>query len=212
MNSLSRIAGIFGVILLLAGTVGCETMEPSTAASGQPKGAAPAGGKNAPSQSPDLLRAGDKITVIYSDLSSVVIPPHEQSIREDGMITPPYVGEFKAAGLKRGELEAQLKQLYMPKYFKRINITVKIEERVFFVDGEVRNPSRQVYQGEMTVLKAINAAGGFTDFSKRSGVRIIRADKRVETVDCLKAQKRPSYDVPIYPGDQITVPRRFLFN
>jgi protein involved in polysaccharide export with SLBB domain len=61
----------------------------------------------------------------------------------------------------------------------------------------------------MTVLKAIQAAGDFTDFGKKSKVEVIRANGHKEKpVDCYKAIKNPKLDLPIFPGDQVIVPRR----
>lgn len=161
-------------------------------------------------QSPDLLRVGDKLTIVFSDIGVNGLPPHDQEIREDGKITPPFIGEIVAANKTRGQLEKELLAKYKPDYFKNVSITIRSVERLFYVGGEVRQPSRQVYTGEMTVLKAIKAAGGFTDFANKRRVKIIRASKKVEHVNCLKALDDPKQDVPIYPGDQIEVKRRLF--
>ena len=59
------------------------------------------------------------------------------------------------------------------------------------------------------VLKAVQTAGGFTEFAKRTRVQITRADWRKETpVNCDKAVKNPKLDLAIFPGDQIFVDRR----
>ena len=99
--------------------------------------------------------------------------------------------------------------LYVPKFYLRLTVTIKTEDRFFSVGGEVRTPNRQVYIGEMTLLKAITAAAGFTEFADKKRIEIIRTNRKKEKVDWYKAQENPTkYDVPIYPGDQIHVPRR----
>lgn len=197
------------LILPLAWLVaGCESTQPP--ATTRPTGSTPApqaGGTNE-NRSPDLLSPGNKITITFSETSSPP-PPHEETIREDGRISPPHVGDVVAAGKTAGELQQELHKLYVPTYFKRLTVTVKTEQRFFTVTGEVRTPSLQPYMGEMTVLKGVAAAGGFTDFAKKSKVVVFRTGKaKGIPVDCAKAQNDPSFDIPIYPGDLIRVPRR----
>ena len=60
----------------------------------------------------------------------------------------------------------------------------------------------------MTVLKAVSAAGGFTDYAKRVAVEVTRTDGTKVVVNCKKAQKNPKLDIPISPGDRISVPLR----
>jgi polysaccharide export outer membrane protein len=161
-------------------------------------------------QSPDLLYPGVRLTITFSG----VPPPsdkHEERIREDGYINPPLLGKaIKAAGRTVGQLQKELQDLYVPNYFKTATITVRMEETFFFVGGEVKTPGRQVYLSEMTVLKAIQTAGDFTDFAKRWKVQITRAGGQTETVNCDKALKNPKLDKKIFPNDIIFVPRRLL--
>jgi len=62
------------------------------------------------------------------------------------------------------QLQDEIVAIYVPKYFQRMTVSIKTDDRFFSVLGEVRNPSRQQYVGQMTVLKAIASAGGFTEF------------------------------------------------
>ena len=78
----------------------------------------------------------------------------------------------------------------------------------YYVDGEVKQASRQNYISRLTVLKAIASAGGFTDFANKKKVKLTRVDGRTQTVNCNKALENPSLDPEIYPGDTVHVPRR----
>ncbi len=60
------------------------------------------------------------------------------------------------------------------------------------------------------VTQAIQSAGDFTDFADQREVRVIRANGRVEIVDCKAALEDPSKDLPVYPGDNIVVERRIF--
>jgi protein involved in polysaccharide export with SLBB domain len=204
--SMVRVATVSAALLvavLLSG--GCGTYR-----GGGPDGAVPAAGTNSldsGSSSTGYLRVDDMVTVVFAGVAS---PPekHEERIKEDGTITLQLVGPIKAEGKTAGQLQEIIQALYVPKFFQRLTVTVLTENRFFYVSGEVKLPSRIAYVGEMSVLKAIASAGGFTDFAKKSRVQVSRPDGKVITVDCTKALDDPSLDLPVSPGDKIHVPRR----
>ena len=155
--------------------------------------------------SSDLLEPGNTITVSFSGLSTVPIP-YTCRIREDGTISPPYLDkQIRAAGKTIGKLEQELEKEYVPKIYRTINVTIRTADRFYFVGGEVRQPSRQPYVGRITVTQAIQSAGDFTDFADQRKVRVIRANNKVQIVDCKAALEDPTKDALIYPGDRIVV-------
>jgi polysaccharide export outer membrane protein len=161
-------------------------------------------------QTADQIQPGVKLTIIFSGIP-VPPPKHEEKVREDGYISPPLLGRVMAAGKTVGKLQEDLQNLYVPAYFTRaLTVTVLIEERWFYVGGEVKNANRYIYSGEVTVLKAIQAAGDFTPFANRRKVKVIRGNGKTETVNYDKALKNPKLDLPVYPGDQVIVPIRLL--
>ena len=98
----------------------------------------------------------------------------------------------------------------MPAIYKTINVTIRTADRFFYVGGEVRQPSRQVFIGRITVTQAIQSAGDFTDFGDQRAVRVIRASGKVDIIDCKAALDDPTRDLPVYPGDNIVVGRRLF--
>ena len=136
------------------------------------------------------------------------IPPHDEIIKEDGDITLSLIGSVHAVGKTAGELQSEIHDAYVPKYFVRLTVTVKPGDLVYYVRGEVKGPGRQLYVGETTVTKAIASAGDFTDFASHSNVTLIRANGQRIKVDCDEAQQDSSKDPHIYPGDQIVVARK----
>ncbi len=160
--------------------------------------------------STDSLEPGNQITITFSGLSTIPIP-YGCRIREDGTISPPYLKHpVTAAGKTVGELERELEQAYVPDIYKTINVTIKTADRFFYVGGEVRQPSRQIFIGRITVTQAIQSAGDFTDFADQREVRVIRANGKVDIVDCRAALDDPTKDLPVYPGDNIVVERRLF--
>ncbi len=204
IKSAGRVLALGAIVFALVGLSGCGTLDNQT------NDTTYAGSTTNVIGSPDLLRVGDNVTIIFSDVPDGPAPFLEQ-IHEDGQISPPMLnGKVVAAGKTVAQLQTELHDLYVPKLFKRLTVTVKSDDRYYFVGGEVRTPSQRAYTGAITVLQAIKAAGDFTDFADRRHVVIIRSNKQQERVDCKKAVKSPQLDKAIYPGDQIIVPRRYI--
>ncbi|HEY1718530.1 MAG TPA: polysaccharide biosynthesis/export family protein [Verrucomicrobiae bacterium] len=213
-------AGFFLCGLLLAAAMfsGCASTSGDPVFSDNPHAAAsPA--SSTPSSEADaaVFRVGETVVITFSgggnvgqDSQTPIMPQHQEPIKEDGTITLDLIGSVKAAGKTPGELQNEIHDLYVPKYYVRLTVTVSSQDRVFYVGGEVVKPGVFQYLGETTVTKAIQSAGDFTDFANRGKVWLIRANGQRIKVNCTKALENPSLDPPVYPGDQIQVPRRLI--
>jgi protein involved in polysaccharide export with SLBB domain len=155
------------------------------------------------------FHVGDIITVVRSGVPEP-IEPHTEPIKEDGTITMPSIGHVQAAGKTAGELQNEIHDLYVPKYYQHLTVTVNTGDRVYYVTGEVRAPGRQLYSGQMTVTKAVTTAGGFTDFASHRSVWLMRANGQRIKVNCDKAFLDPTQDPLVYPNDQVQVPRKIF--
>jgi polysaccharide export outer membrane protein len=197
--------------LLLAGLMlaGCSSPSDEAVFSDMPNPSARSGLPSANESASDAARfhVGDTIIVTLSGLP-VDIPPHQEPIKEDGTITMPDIGKIQAAGKTAGELQNEIHDLYVPRFYTHLTVTVNIGDRVYYVSGEVKSPGRQLYVGQTTVTKAIASAGDFSDFANHKKVWLIRTNGERIKVNCSKALKNPSLDPSVYPGDQISVPRR----
>jgi len=162
------------------------------------------------SGAPEVARfsVGDTVTVTLTGLPEDV-PVHTEPIKEDGTITMPDIGHVPAAGKTAGELQNTIHDLYVPKIYTHITVTVTSGDRVYYVKGEVKQPGRLIYVGEITVTRAIASAGDFTDFADRTDVWLIRGKHRLK-VNCKDVSEHPETDPIVYPGDLIEV-RRQLF-
>jgi len=154
----------------------------------------------------DMITVGDSLKVSFSDINPVP-PPIEENVKEDGTITLLHHQSFVVAGKKRGDLEKEIWNRYVPDYYKYLTVNVLILGRFYWVNGEVKSPNRYIYEGKTTVLKAIASAGGFTDFAKKKKVVLIRASKRKEYENCVQAVSDPSKDLEVFPGDTVHVER-----
>jgi polysaccharide biosynthesis/export protein VpsN len=229
MNLLSKLS-LFGCAALLAGTIlsGCSSTDeplfsdnpnpPPVAETANPAPMTETSTNDAslPSLLPaePRLQAGETVivsTTTGSDSYPGPIPVGGQNylIAEDGTITLPFIGTIQAAGKAPGELQDEIQNLYVPQYYIRLTVTVTAQNRVYYVGGEVAHPGAQVYVGETTVSKAIQAAGDLTQFANHK-VWLNRADGTRIRVNVDKALRDATADPPVFPGDQIQVPRRYF--
>ncbi len=161
----------------------------------------------APVASRDSMRVGDKITIQLAGVPDDGCI-HEFQIPPSGQITVPLLSQsFQAAGRMPADLGSEISNAYKSQQiYSNPVVTVLAEERYINVGGDVRGPSRVIYSPDSTVMSTINACGGFTEYANRRAVRIIRGTQVLQ-VDCVKAAATPGADPPVYPGDQIYVPR-----
>ena len=154
------------------------------------------------------LRPGDELSIRIDagPMQSAPVQASDVIIDEDGEISLPLVGHIKATGLTPSELAEHIQANYVPRYFVRCTATVLVAARFFYIGGEVHNPGRFQWIEEMTLLKAINTAAGFTDYANRRKVQLTRG-KQQQEYDCEELQRNPYKDVPLRPGDTVTVPR-----
>lgn len=158
------------------------------------------------------FQVGDMVMVTFSGISEV-LQPHSERIKDDGNITLPLIGAVKAVAKTSGELQKEIHGLYVPKYYVRLTVTVTTgaEQQLFYVTGEVRMPGPKPHSAAgVTVTQAISAAGGPTDFARRSRVQLTRANGTRVRVDYDKALKDPKFDPKVFPGDSVNVPRRII--
>lgn len=154
------------------------------------------------------LRPGDQVQIAldFGVQPGQSVQSFGLSIDENGEIELSLVGRIKAAEFTASELAERIEGNYVPRYYVRCNATVLVAARFFYVGGEVRSPGRFPWIEDTTLLKAINTAAGFTDYANRRKVELIHGKDR-HVYDCEEMQRNPSKEVPIRPGDTITVPR-----
>lgn len=157
----------------------------------------------------NVFRVGDPIMVTFSDLPpDTQIKPIDETIKEDGTITLSYNRKFVAVGKTAGQLQDEIRAFYVPDYFKNLTVTVKTQDRVFTVGGEVKKPDRYIYNGYTTVMRAIDIAGGFTDYASKTKITLTRASGQKIPVNGKKARDHPEKDPEVYPGDRVDVMKR----
>ena len=151
------------------------------------------------------LRPGDSLIVA---LQGVPDPSSNQVQISDGdTISLPYIGPISTASATTGELAKRIRETYIAKkFYTTVDVSVSVTERYVYVGGEVTRPGRIIWTPDLTVAKAVQAAGGFTLYAKETRVNLVRDQKAYE-INITLAQKNPGQDVSLMPGDSVQVPR-----
>lgn len=144
------------------------------------------------------LGPGDKLTIKVVGSEDV---SGDYTVGDNGTISVPLVGDVKAAGLTRSQLEHEIGGKLAQGYIKNPRVNVAITTyRPFYIFGEVAKPGEYPYASGMRVLNAIATAGGYTYRANQNFVVLSRHGKDWKAVGT----------TPIQPDDVIRVPERYF--
>ena len=140
-------------------------------------------------------------------------------VRPDGMISIPLIGDVTAGGKTPEEVSTEIAEK-LKAYVRDPQVAVILTElrsheylsRVR-VTGAVRTPVSVPYRQGMTVLDAVLAAGGTTEFASADRTELYRKDGEntrayAVRLDQILKKGDLSTNYPAQPGDVITVPER----
>jgi polysaccharide export outer membrane protein len=135
------------------------------------------------------------------------------TVRPDGMITLPLVGDIRAAGLTTELLKVQIEQA-ASRLLTEPNVTVAVKEinsRKVFITGEVGKPGPYPLSGPRTIMQLIAVAGGLLEYADKDNIVVLR------TVDGHQKSYKFRYsdvsrgkgleqNIELQPGDTVVVP------
>ncbi|HEY0875858.1 MAG TPA: polysaccharide biosynthesis/export family protein [Vicinamibacterales bacterium] len=210
MTTAFRLSCPLALAVLLSSVVAAQPQKPPT--SRVPSGTTGTSGTNgtraADADADYRLVPGDKLRIeVYKDAQL----SQSLQVRPDGKITLPLVGDVPAAGRTSNELRDTIASS-LTEYIANPVVTVIVVETVppvYYVVGEVNSPGPQPLTGQISVLQALSAAGGFRDFAKTKDIRIQRKTPtgmttlRFNYKDAINGEQKPIF---LQPGDTIIVP------
>lgn len=136
------------------------------------------------------------------------------AVAPDSSITFPYIGNVKVKGLTLGDVQNKIQQELADGYMKYPVVSVSLVEsrsRKFFVYGEVIRPGAYSIRENITILKAISMAGGFTKYGSSSRIKVLRLKKEGIGYEPIKVNIKAvmagdsSADIVIFPEDIIVI-------
>lgn len=120
------------------------------------------------------------------------------TVRPDGFITLPLVGDVPATGKTVEEIASDVATRGATYYTEPLVVSVEVAElhsyRIYVL-GEVLRPGEYTPTGQVTVLQALALAGGFTRFAAPEDIVIVRKDTHGE-------RRIPfAYSLVVHEGD-----------
>jgi len=119
------------------------------------------------------------------------------TVSPDGSITFPYIGTVPVRGKTLAQIQDDIQKRLGDGFMKYPVVSVSLKEshsRRFFVYGEVSKPGAYDIEDNMTVLRGISMAGGFTQFGSASRVKVLRPKKGEGGYDVIKVNIKDVMD------------------
>ena len=157
---------------------------------------------------PYLIGAFDKLAI---DVFNVPELSREVQADASGRISLPLAGVIEASGKTPTELAQIVKDRLAGQYVKNPQVTVNLVEtvsQVVTIDGQVVQPGLYPVVGRMTLMRAIAAARGTTEFARTNHVVVFRrvGDQNLAALYDLRAVRQGVYQDPeVFASDVIVV-------
>jgi polysaccharide export outer membrane protein len=149
-----------------------------------------------------------KVTVWKSpDLSG------EVTIRPDGTISMPLIGDIPAAGLTANALAKRIGERFT-EYVSAPIVTVQVKEvnsYFIYVLGEVVRPGKYPLKSYANVVQGISLAGGFAPFASKSKIKVLRN----VSIGSEGHEKKRQIEIPVRYDDILkgtAVPGNFILH
>ena len=138
----------------------------------------------------------------------------EASVRIDGMISLPLLGDLRAAGRTPMELEGAL-EARLGKFIEEPEVTVMIRSqgsKKYYMIGEIAQTGEFDLVKDLTALQAIAKAGGFTEWADKDEIILLRREKGGEKrilidYNAIVEGKNPEQNVLLKADDTLIVPQ-----
>jgi polysaccharide export outer membrane protein len=144
------------------------------------------------------------------------------TVRPDGRITVPLIEDLAATGKTPTQLADDIEK-QLGTYIQNPIVSVIVggfngpfAQQVRIV-GQATKPAALPYRSNMTLLDAMIAVGGLTEFAAGDRARLIRFDKATGRqseyklrIESLLEDGRTSANVKLEPGDVILIPESFF--
>jgi len=166
---------------------------------------------------PALIGPLDTIQV---DVFNIPDLDREMQVDSSGRIAMPLAGTIDARGKTAAELAEAIEAALRNHYVRNPEVTVNIKSsvsQVVTIDGQVVEPGLYPVTNQMTLMRVIASAKGFSEFARQEDVVILRTvgERRMAGLYNVEEIRRGAYEDPaIYANDVIVVgdsPQRRLF-
>jgi polysaccharide biosynthesis/export protein len=212
--------GSLFIVALLAPALFCHAQDKAPAA---PDTTAPAAQQAAAPVAPDAAPPAMSDTYVIGESDEISISVWKEpdlstgegkvvTVRSDGMISMPLLGELKAAGKTPLELAAEI-TAKLKKYLQNPIVTVVLagmHSKQVYLIGEITRTGPVKMTPGMTLLEAIASAGGLTQYANSRKMYILRNENGNHLKIPLQYKQAldgyDAFNLTLKPGDTIVVP------
>lgn len=133
----------------------------------------------------------------------------QQSVRPDGKITLPLIGDVNANETTPKDLSATI-GTKLKEFINNPSVMVTVEQvrsKKYTITGEIGRPGSYPLLTTTTVLDALTNSGGFRDFANKKKITVIRGDERFRfNYNEVIEGKNMEQNIELRNGDLIVVP------
>jgi polysaccharide export outer membrane protein len=162
---------------------------------------------------PELTASHDNVgTQTQAGNDSNGTTPGGFVVDHNGVIQFPFAGAMKVAGLTEAQARSAL-STKIAKYIRNPDVTLRVQSyrsKRVYVDGEVKTPGQvPITDIPMTLMEAINRAGGMTPSADQSQVSVTRDSKtyQVNLAQMMQNGKNPA-TIMLANGDVVRIGSR----
>jgi polysaccharide biosynthesis/export protein len=149
-----------------------------------------------------LLDTGDRLRIFVYGQPNL---SRSYTVDHSGRVTVPLIGYVNARGRTTRDLGGAITRRLGTEFVRDPQVTVDIlQNRPFFIFGEVKTAGQYPFVSGMTVETAIAIAGGY---SERASTRSFRVTRRLRG---FTEELDVSADYVVQPGDTVYVHERFF--
>ncbi|MGA3033259.1 MAG: polysaccharide biosynthesis/export family protein [Terracidiphilus sp.] len=165
------------------------------------------------------IHTGDPFVIGNDDILAINVWKElelskQVTVRSDGKISLPLIGDIQAAGQTPSQLEMEITERYK-NYITNPQVAVIVQEihsLKFNVLGQVTKPGTYPLTTGTTVVDAIAAAGGLKDFAKKKGIYVLRQNpgggefRYIFNYEEFVKGKNPKQNIVLKSHDTVVVP------
>jgi polysaccharide biosynthesis/export protein len=209
------------VAVAVLATVGGAVVAAQTTAPVPPQtqtGAPTPPAASAPAASPPAVEPPEGYVIGPDDVLGVLFwrdteMTGDVTVRPDGKVTLPLLGDIQAAGLSPEALTKVIQEA-ASKFQQDPSVTIvvrQINSRKVFITGQVTNPGAFPLTGPRTVMQLIAVAGGLTEYADKKNITIVRFVNGQQQVfkfnyNDVARGKALAQNIVLQPGDTVVVP------
>ncbi len=170
----------------------------------------------APASAQSVISAGRAIHIEIRGVpqEEVARVNGDYTVSDSGLISMPFIGNVRAAGLSATALGASIAEAYRSaQIYNNPNVQVQSDslstqqKLMVHIGGQVRRTGPVDFVPGLTIYQAIQSAGGPTEFGAMNRVELLR-EGRIKTLDLRQTQMK---GFTLLKDDTITVPEKNPF-